>query len=219
MSIPLSPTHSVSGGELFVIVAAYVLGCFASAYYWAKWRAGLDIRNQGSGNVGARNAGRVLGRTAFVIIFLSDVTKGVLAVSIATHLALRPEVVVAVMVAVVVGHSWPLQLRFHGGKGVATSLGALLAFDLVLALILIVLFLPLWALIRSFTLAGLSAFALLPLAVFLCGLGNIEVAACSFLAILILITHRRNIREEIAGLFPDRQLKESPMHRPKGRRS
>ena len=219
MSIPLSATQSVTGDELFVIVAAYVLGCFTFAYYWAKWRTGMDIRHQGSGNVGARNAGRLLGRSAFVITFLFDLTKGALAVSAATHFAVRPEVVVAVMVAVVVGHSWPVQLRFHGGKGVATSLGALLAFDVFLALILILLFLPLWALIRSFTLAGLLAFALLPLAVFLCGLGNIEVAASSFLAILILITHRRNIREEIAGLFPDRPLKESAMHRPKGRRS
>ena len=219
MSIPLSATQSVTGDELFVIVAAYVLGCFTSAYYWAKWRTGMDIRHQGSGNVGARNAGRLLGRSAFVVTFLFDLTKGALAVSAATHFAVRPEVVVAVMVAVVVGHSWPVQLRFHGGKGVATSLGALLAFDVLLALILILLFLPLWALIRNFTLAGLLAFALVPLAVFLCGLGNIEVAASSFLAILILITHRRNIREEIAGLFPDRPLKESAMHRPKGRGS
>ena len=219
MSIALSATQSLNGDDLIVIVAAYVFGCFASAYYWAKWRAGIDIRQQGSGNVGARNAGRLFGRAAFLIIFLCDITKGALAVSLATRLGVRPEVVVAVMVAVVVGHSWPVQLRFHGGKGVATSLGALLAFDMVLALILVLLFLPLWGLIRSFTLSGLLAFALLPLAVFLCGLGNIEVAASSFLAILILITHRRNIREEIAGLFLDRPLKESAMHRPKGRRS
>jgi glycerol-3-phosphate acyltransferase PlsY len=219
MSIPLSPTHSVTGEELSMIIAAYLLGCFTSGYYWAKWRAGLDIRNQGSGNVGARNVGRVLGRTGFIITLLSDVTKGVIAVSTATHLALRPEVIIAVMVAVVAGHSWPVQLRFRGGKGIATSIGAMLAFDALLAVILILLFLPLWAVVRSFTLAGLSAFALLPLAVFACGLGNNEVAATSFLALLILITHRRNIREEIAGFFVDRQLKESPMHRPKGRRS
>jgi glycerol-3-phosphate acyltransferase PlsY len=219
MSIPFSATQSVSGEELFVIAAAYLLGCFTSAYYWAKWRAGIDIRQEGSGNVGARNAGRILGRTAFLITFLFDVTKGVLAVTVATHLGVRPEAVVAVMVAVVVGHSWPVQLRFHGGKGVAASLGALLAFDPFIALLLILLFLPLWALIRNFTLGGLVAFALLPLAAFACKLANVEIAATSFLAILVLITHRRNIREEFAGLFPDRQLKESATHRPKGRQS
>jgi acyl phosphate:glycerol-3-phosphate acyltransferase len=219
MSIPLSPTQSVTGEELFLIMAAYLLGCFTSGYYWVKWRAGVDIRHTGSRSVGARNAGRVLGRTAFVITLLFDLTKGMLAVSVAAHLGLRPEAIVAVMVAVVVGHSWPVQLGFRGGKGVATSLGALLAFDALIALVLIILFLPLWALIRSFTLAGLVAFALLPLAAFFCDLDNVEIAATSFLAILILITHRRNIREEFAGIFLDRQLKESAMHRHKGRGS
>ena len=217
MSIPLTPKASLTGEEFSLILLAYSLGCFTSGYYWTRWRAGLDIRQQGSGNVGARNVGRVLGRPSFVVVLLLDMLKGVLAISAATHFGLRPEAVVAVMVAVVAGHSWPIQLRFAGGKGIATSLGALLIYDPLVTGILTFVFLCLWPFIRNFTLTGLMAFALLPLAVCGCGLGNIEVAATSFLAVLVLITHRRNIREEFARIFPHRELKETAMHRRKDR--
>ena len=112
------------------------------------------------------------------------------------------------MLAVVVGHNWPMQLRFHGGKGIATSLGALLAYDSFLLGILGALFLPLFALSRNFTLSGLLAFALSPLVAFLCGLENMEVVAMSLLAILVLVSHQRNIRQEFVRVFSIRPLKD-----------
>ena len=190
------------------MLLAYVLGTLSAGYYWVRWRTGLDIRQVGSGNVGARNVGRVTGTTGFLVTLLWDVTKGALAVGLATYFHLTDEGVVACILAVVAGHNWPVQLRFQGGKGVATSVGALLAFDPWAALMLCVAFVPLWAVIRNFTLSGLLAFAVTPLVLFLAGFGNPVVAALSFLAILLIATHRKNIREEFARIMPSRAVKE-----------
>ena len=197
----------MTGKEITMILACYCAGCFTAGYYWVRWRTGQDIRESGSGNVGARNVGRALGAPGFAVTFVLDMLKGALAVGAARYFDLGPEAVIAGAVAVVVGHNWPMQLRFHGGKGIATSFGALLAYDSFIVLILVALFVPILILLRSFTLSGLLAYTLAPLAVFLCGLGNLETAAISFLAILVLISHRKNIREEIARHFLHRAVK------------
>lgn len=203
----------ITGKETTVVLACYFLGCFTSGYYWVRLRTGLDIRAQGSGNVGARNVGRALGAPGFMVTFILDLLKGVLAVRMALFFGLNEDAVIAAMVAVVVGHTWPAQLRFRGGKGISTSLGALLAYDTFIVFILLVMFLPVWALLRSFTFSGLVAFALSPLLLFLCGLGNPAVAAISFLAIIILVAHRKNIREEMAGrLAGGPAVKEASLH-------
>ena len=203
-SIPFSP---LTGKEVSFVVLSYLLGTFTAGYYWVRWRKGLDIRQVGSGNVGARNVGRITGPTGFLVTLLWDVTKGAMAVGLATYFHLSAEGAVACILAVVAGHNWPVQLRFHGGKGVATSVGAILAFDPWAALILCITFLPLWAIVRNLTLSGLLAFAVAPLVLFLAGFGNPIVAALSFLALMLLITHRKNIREEIAGILPGRTVK------------
>jgi len=202
--------NAVAGKEITTMFACYLLGCFTTGYYLVRWRTGLDIRQQGSGNVGARNVGRVLGASGFIVTLLLDLGKGALAVGMALYFGLRPEMVIASMLAVVVGHNWPMQLRFHGGKGIATSLGVLLAYDSFLVVILVLLMLPLFALSRNFTIGGLLSFALSPLVAFLCGLENMEVVAASLVAIMVLVSHQKNIREEFARLFHTRPLKDLP---------
>ena len=216
MSFQLTPGSYLTAREFYWTVASYLIGCFTAGYYWTRWKTGRDIRQEGSGNVGARNVGRILGAGGFTITFLLDVAKGALAVAVAIWLNLRSEAVVAALVAVVVGHNWPAQLRFHGGKGIAVSLGALMAYDLFIVLWLMAIFLPVIALLRNFTLSGMVAFALGPLAVFLWGADKVEVAAMSILAILVLVTHRRNIREEIARIAGHRSVKESSIQMHKG---
>lgn len=201
MTMSSIPLPVFTGKEMTFVAICYLLGSFTSGYYWVRWRTGQDIRLVGSGNVGARNVGRMLGPTAFCITLLLDVVKGVVAVALATYMGLSAEGIVACILAVVAGHNWPAQLRFHGGKGVATSVGALLTFDSLAALIVLLLFLPLWALVRSFVLGGLLAFAIAPLILFLAGFENPSIAALSFLAILMSITHRKNIREEFGRIF------------------
>lgn len=211
LSFSLTPNVALSGRELTWIITSYFLGCFTGGYYWTRWRTGRDIRGVGSGNVGARNVGRLLGGWGFLITFLLDFAKGVLAVAGATYLKLGPEALVATVVAVAAGHNWPVQLQFRGGKGIAVSLGALLAYDPFIILCLLAVFLPTFAILRTFTLSGMLAFAVAPMIGFLCGLEKEGVAAVSFLAVLSLITHRRNIRKDVARLVFHRSVEDPPM--------
>jgi len=197
-----------TGQEWLLLAACYGLGCCTVGYYWVRWRTGLDLRFQGSGNVGAKNAGRVVGPSGFGVTLLLDGLKGALAVRLAMYFGATPELKVACMIAVIVGHNWPMQLGFHGGKGIATSVGALLAYDSFIVFIMLAMFLPTIALLRNLNLSGLLAFALAPLGLFLYGAPNVDVAAISFIAILVLISHRKNIREEISRLTTP--VKETP---------
>jgi acyl phosphate:glycerol-3-phosphate acyltransferase len=185
--------------DLIAILAAYALGCFTTAYYLVKLWKGQDIRQLGSGTVGGRNAGRVVGPAGFVIVALGDALKGLLAVSLARFLGVSGWMLVLVMLAVVAGHIWPVQLGFHGGKGAATMIGALVGYSLLSALLVLGIFLLLFAILRSFTLSGMLAFALTPLALLLLGQPLISVGAVLALAVIVLIAHRANIRARLAS--------------------
>jgi len=200
--------HSVPyAKETLLIMMGYALGCFASGYYLVRWWTGDDIRLIGSGNVGATNVGRVLGWPGFLLTVLCDFSKGLLAVWLAEYFRVNPTGVVLTMLAVAIGHVWPAQLWFHGGKGVATSLGAVLMFDYLIAGVFSGLFLLLWATLRNLVLAGLLAFAITPLALFLLDFPLNSVFGLSALALLILVAHRKNIPAEIDKLVIGRKLK------------
>jgi acyl phosphate:glycerol-3-phosphate acyltransferase len=183
---------------------AYLLGCFAAGYYLVRSRLGEDVRELGSGSVGARNVGRILGKTGFLVTLLSDFGKGALAVWIAHHFTKDERIVALAMVAVVAGHIWPAQLRFHGGKGMATSLGALLVFDPKLALIYCVLFLGAFVLLWRTILPGLFALICVPLVALFLDQDRIEVVLMTFAAGLVLFAHRKNIADEFSILIERR---------------
>lgn len=111
-----------------LVLLAYGLGCLNAGYYLLRWRDGRDLRALGSGNAGARNAGRVLGTRGFALVFALDATKGLLPVVAARWWA--PEVAALCAVAATLGHVYPVQLQWRGGKGVATAIGALGGLDL-----------------------------------------------------------------------------------------
>src|SRR5205814_6775520 len=118
--------HSANWNQAGILCfCSYLLGCFAAGYYLVRMRLGEDLRELGSGSVGARNVGRVLGKTGFLLTLLGDFGKGAFAVWAARHFTTNDHAVALAMICVVAGHIWPLQLRFRGGKGMATSLGAL----------------------------------------------------------------------------------------------
>src|SRR5262245_47825821 len=139
----------------WVALSAYFLGCFATGYYVVRSRTGADLRELGSGSIGARNAGRVLGFYGFLITFLGDFLKGALAILATRHFAHDPRSVDVAFLAVVAGHVWPLQLRFRGGKGVATSLGALAVYDFRLAIAFAIAFGFVFIFMRKVVLPGL----------------------------------------------------------------
>ncbi len=126
--------------SVIAVAAAYFLGAIPFAYVLVRWRKGIDIRTVGSGNVGATNAGRVLGFPYFLLVFALDVAKGFLPTWGLPRLAEMivgtrlPWLAVPVGLATILGHNFPIYLSFRGGKGVATSLGALIALDPVACL-------------------------------------------------------------------------------------
>ena len=181
-------------------LGAYVLGCFATGYYLVRALRGQDIRGLGSGSVGARNVSQVLGRRGFVLTTLGDIAKGVLAVWATRHLTGDDRLAGLVMLAVTAGHIWPAQLCFHGGKGVATSLGALLIYDWRLAMTYVVVFLGGFALTRKTVLPGLFGYVCLPVAAYWLNPDGLNATVIALLGTLVLVAHRRNIVEEFPAL-------------------
>ncbi len=178
---------------LVVILISYGLGCFSTAYYLVRWRTGQDIRAVGSGTAGARNVGRILGKGGFALTFAGDALKGALAVGLARWLDLPSWGIVAAMLAVVVGHLWPVQLGGRGGKGASTALGCVLVINPWLGLATLGIALLFLVLIRSFTRSGMIAMALAPVVAWLLGLDIVLVMGVLILVLLLLFAHRENL--------------------------
>ncbi|GAI19046.1 unnamed protein product [marine sediment metagenome] len=128
---------------ILAIVIGYLLGSIPCAYIAGRLIKGVDIRRVGGGNMGALNVMREIGTTAGFAVLFADMAKGSLAVLVAQWLGLPLIAVFFVGLAAVVGHSWPVWLRFRGGQGLATTLGVLLAlvpieFAISFAIIVIV---------------------------------------------------------------------------------
>ena len=200
-------------GELSLsALGAYLLGCFTTGYYLVRTIKDQDIRTIGSGSVGARNVGRVLGRTGFFVTTLGDALKGALAVWAVRHFIADDHVALVALLAVVAGHVWPVQLRFGGGKGVATSLGALWVYDWHLVLVYVAVFGCGFAAARKTVLPGLFGFICLPAAGFWLHRDPIELAALTLLAGMIVFAHRANLVEEIPILAARRGTHKSERH-------
>ena len=152
----------------------------------------------------------MLGKSGFFLTVIFDFGKGALAVWTAQHFTSDDRVVAFAMLAVVTGHIWPMQLRFHGGKGMATSLGALLVYDPQLALTYGVLCLCLVVALRRMILPALFALATLPLASLLLGHNPTKVVLVSALAGLVLMAHRKNLAEEFSHWTARRNLEPKP---------
>lgn len=183
---------------LLVVLVSYLLGCFCTAYYLVRWQTGQDIRKMGSGTAGARNAGRVLGKRGFVIAFWGDVLKGAVAIWLAQWLGVGSWGIAAVMVAVVLGHLYPIQLGYQGGKGVATGFGAVLVLNLALGVLCVVLAAVVFAFTRAFTRSGLIAIAIAPLLGFLLRLPIAQWSGLVVVVFLLLYAHRAYIQDEWA---------------------
>jgi len=191
-------------------LGAYLLGCFATGYQLVRTRTGRDIREIGSGSTGARNVGRVLGKSGFGLTVLGDFGKGALAVGSAQAWTHNPHLTALAMLAVVAGHIWPVNLRFCGGKGVATSLGALLIFDYRLALTFAVLFVAGFVLTRKNVLPAMFAFACVPLTSLWFDPDGMTATLTAVLSAMILLAHRRNLVEEITVLSARRHAGPKP---------
>jgi len=132
--------------QVLILLLAYLIGAFPTAYLAGKWIKGIDIREHGSRNVGATNVFRCVGKGWGVLVLLLDIMKGVLAVTLWGYwMVLSPMFLLICGVTVVCGHNWTIFLKFKGGKGVATTLGIFLGlfpltvlYSLLIAIFLII---------------------------------------------------------------------------------
>jgi glycerol-3-phosphate acyltransferase PlsY len=197
--------------EIVVVSAAYFVGSIPFAYLISA-RRGIDLRTVGSGNVGATNVLRTSGARAAVLAMLLDGFKGAAAVLVAERLTPGPAAPAAAAVASVVGHMYPMWLRFRGGKGVATAAGAfgILAPAALLAASAVFL-LAVWA-TRFMSVASMAAAVTLALVTLVSGAPAYVATGAIVSMALILHRHRANIARLIAGtersigqrLFSDR---------------
>jgi glycerol-3-phosphate acyltransferase PlsY len=155
-----------------LLVGAYLVGSIPTAYLVARWRQGIDIRQYGSGNVGASNVVRSSGKWLAAVVSIVDLAKGVLMVWAAQAAGLALGLQVAVGLAAIIGHNWPVFLRFSGGRGVLTTMGVAFVLPLVNG--------PLvpWAFIISLALG----------AVFIFGLHNLPLGTIIGVAVLPLVS-------------------------------
>ncbi|HIK62706.1 MAG TPA: glycerol-3-phosphate 1-O-acyltransferase [Flavobacteriales bacterium] len=193
---------------LFVLLA-YLTGAFPSAVWVGKTFYNTDVREYGSGNAGATNTFRVLGKGAGIPVFLMDVLKGWLSVNyvyfISNTDALSPELFfenqLAFGIAAVIGHLFPIYTGFRGGKGIATMLGLLIGLQPLAALSSFIVFVVVFLISKYVSLGSVIASFAFPIFVILV-LGSTNDSLnlfAIFVPILSLITHQKNIERLVRG--------------------
>ncbi len=186
-----------------LLVAAYLIGAIPFGLLIGRL-VGADVRRAGSGNIGATNVGRVLGKKLGALTLVCDMAKGFLPVWLAASLlpdttANREWLVMACGLATVVGHMFPLYLQFKGGKGVATALGVFLFISPWSVLISLLVFSGALTAFRYVSVASLTAALLIPLWLWLLGESPVILLTALAIVVLIWFQHRSNIGRLLRG--------------------
>ena len=180
------------------VLFGYLAGSVPFAFLLAR-RAGIDVRVAGSGNVGAANVLRTTGAWRGVVVMLLDVAKGASAVLIVSLAAGGASIAALTGAAAIVGHIYPVWLRFHGGKGVAVAAGVFGILTPIATGIAAALFVLTVCLTRYVSLGSVAATLALPLVAWWSGAPNAVVAAAAGAGALILFRHRANLRRLYSG--------------------
>lgn len=181
-----------------MVVLAYLLGAIPFGYVIGK-RKGIDIRQYGSGNIGTSNVKRILGKKAAAMTLLGDGLKGLIPVVMARALHVDGWWLVAVALAAIIGHNWPVYLKFKGGKGVTTTYGSFLGIAPVPALLTILIWVIVSKTTKKASIAALSSSVCAPILAFVFG-GPLPVVAFALITMaLIYLRHIENIKRLIAG--------------------
>ncbi|MBT2686619.1 glycerol-3-phosphate acyltransferase [Bacillus sp. ISL-47] len=175
---------------LLVMIVSYSMGSITGAYYVVKFFLKDDIRYMGSGNVGATNAGRALGKKGFLLSLAIDACKVWVALLFTNLLAGGSDVfLILSSLFVLLGHLFPLQLRFHGGKGVVAYLAAALFLEPIAILIMGITMGVTYMVLRKYTLAGFISMAAIPLTAWMTGDSFIVPAGLLLLLLIVFISH------------------------------
>ncbi|HTS68548.1 MAG TPA: glycerol-3-phosphate 1-O-acyltransferase PlsY [Terriglobia bacterium] len=189
---------------------AYLLGSIPFGYLIVRWQKGVDVRSTGSGSTGATNVMRNLGILGFVVTFILDVGKGTFAVLLASRLTSAdgswipltgdPRWIAAASVAAILGHCFPVWLKFRGGKGVATGVGVFIALAPVQVALVLVIFAIIVAIWRYISLGSIVATAAFPVLVYYMKHPPLPiVAGAAGSALIIIAMHHANIKRLVQG--------------------
>ncbi|MFZ5354744.1 MAG: glycerol-3-phosphate 1-O-acyltransferase PlsY [Bacillota bacterium] len=181
-----------------VCVIAYLLGNFSTSYIVSKRTAHIDIREHGSGNAGATNVLRVLGLKAAAVTFIGDSIKGAAAVMIGRHFLGDMGVLLA-GVFVVLGHNWPIVLKFKGGKGIASTIGVILAVNPLIGLLSLAVGILVILIFRYVSLGSIIGICILPVSLLIFKQPGEMLMLSIILAILAVYRHAGNIQRLLNG--------------------
>jgi acyl phosphate:glycerol-3-phosphate acyltransferase len=170
------------------LLFGYAIGCINTGYYLVRVRTGRDLRAEGSGTAGATNAGRLLVRQGFALAMAGDTIKGALAVLAVRWLG-GDDPAAAAAVGAVLGHIYPVQLRFRGGKGLATALGAGAALAPLSALVAAIVALVVLAASHRQVISALSGVAAAPLSAFALRGPDPLAVGLAVMAVVIFLRH------------------------------
>jgi glycerol-3-phosphate acyltransferase PlsY len=178
--------------------SAYLLGSIPSGLLLGK-AYGIDVRREGSGNIGATNLYRTVGRKVGILTLVCDIMKGFIPVLLVKLSPLPSDYAAWIALAAFCGHVFSVFLRFKGGKGVATALGVFLALSPLAVAIALAVFLALVLMWRYVSLGSISAAAVMPPAILLLEGGLMLVFSTAIIALIVILKHRENIERLVKG--------------------
>ncbi|ADR19568.1 glycerol-3-phosphate 1-O-acyltransferase PlsY [Calditerrivibrio nitroreducens] len=186
--------------NIILVIIMYILGSVPFSYILVKLVKGVDIRTVGSRNVGATNAGRVLGFWGFLVAFLLDMSKSFVPLFILKHFCLYPpETLLILGMVAIFGHTFTIFLNFKGGKGVATAVGVYLAVSPISLGVAFVAFILVALLFRMVSLSSIIAAIVLLISVFYLESSTFLKIATLFVVVFVIYKHKDNIKRILNG--------------------
>jgi len=182
---------------IFLMVMAFLIGSIPFGIIIAKFK-GVDLKKVGSGNIGATNVLRSLGKTPAIFTLLGDILKGTIAVALARFFNVSVFQEGLIGLASVVGHNFSIFLGFKGGKGVATSFGVLFIYSPMVGLLTAIIWLLVVIISRYSSLGALLSFALLPFNMIIFDVKE-KITIAILLTLFVFIRHISNINRLIKG--------------------
>lgn len=181
-----------------LVILGYMIGSIPCSYIVSRMLGHIDIRNHGSGNSGATNVFRTLGKKAGIYAFIGDFLKGLLAAYVGRYF-LGTEGSLICSTFAVIGHCYPFTIGFKGGKGVATTIGMIFGVNPLIGLILITIQLLVILLTKYMSLSSIISAAMFPVVVFLMGKPTYYLFYSTFLGLFVIYRHRLNLIRLING--------------------
>ncbi|WP_235576118.1 glycerol-3-phosphate acyltransferase [Rossellomorea vietnamensis] len=180
-----------------IVLVSYGLGSMTGAYYVVKLFTGKDIRKIGSGNVGATNAGRITGKKGFLLTLVIDASKVILALSFTSVLTDGEGYLIISSVLIMMGHLFPIQLGFHGGKGVVAYLATALFFCPISIGVFAIIMGGSYIIIRRYTFSGFLSMGTIPITAYVIEGSFITSAGLGALFMTVLFFHNRSFHHSV----------------------